>query len=121
MKIAIACTDKIVSSHFGQSESFEIYTIENEIAVFIESLKSPEHTHGGIPSFLITTGIKFLICGNLGAKAIQMLNSNGIDVLSGAQGNIEDVISRYAKGTLISQDLECSGHNHDHECHHDEK
>ncbi len=119
MKIAIACKNEVVSNHFGQSESFEIYTIENGIPVFIESLESPAHTHGGSPIFLINTGIKFLICGNLGEKAIQMLNSKGIDVLSGAEGAIEDVISCYAKGTLISKNLKCSGHNHDHECDHD--
>jgi len=121
MKVAVACIDEVVSGHFGQSEYFKIYKIENNEPVFVELVKAPEHTHGSLPNFLSTTDIKLLICGNLGTKAIQILNAHEIDVLSGAQGNADDVMSQYAKGTLISLDLSCNGHDHDHECHHDEK
>lgn len=125
MKVAVASINGMISSHFGQSETFEIYEVNQNELSFIESKKAPEHTHGSLPNFLVSSDIELLICGNLGVRAIQILNANGVDVLSGAEGYVDDVINQFAKGTLVSKNLTCNEHNHehnhdhDHDCHHD--
>ncbi len=119
MRIAIACIKGLVSDHFGHSDSFEIYTFENKMPVFVESIKNPEHKHGYLPTFLKNAGIDIVICGNIGQSAVQLMVGEGMEVISGTKGTIDVVIEQYAQGNLISQGLECSGHNHDHECNHD--
>ncbi|MBU1093627.1 MAG: NifB/NifX family molybdenum-iron cluster-binding protein [Firmicutes bacterium] len=121
MKIAVASIKGLISEHFGHSDSFEVFTVENKMPIFVESIKNPEHKHGYLPVFLKSAGIDVVICGNIGQSAVQLMVGEGMDVFSGAKGSIEDVIEQYAQGLLVSQDLGCSGHNHDHdhECHHD--
>ncbi|MBN2299722.1 MAG: NifB/NifX family molybdenum-iron cluster-binding protein [Acholeplasmataceae bacterium] len=125
MKIAIACTTGLVSDHFGHSDSFEIYSVNSQERVFIESLQSPEHQHGSYPAFLKMNGVETLICGTIGRGAIQHMNAHKIEVISGVSGKISEILDLFTQKKLASSDAICSGHDHDHdhnhECHHDKK
>lgn len=119
MKVALACEKGFVSEHFGHSETFEIYTLENKTTTFLESLKSPKHEHGSLPAFLKNAHVDIVICGGIGQGAVQLMVGQGMDVISGAKGSIEEIIEQFANDELVSKDVQCNGHNHDHECHHD--
>lgn len=123
LKIAIACSLGLVSDHFGHSDSFEIFSIAENKPIFMESLMSPAHQHGAYPIFLKKHGVDILICGTIGRGAIELMSAQNIEVISGAEGTIDEITNQYVEGKLVSNHAECSGHdhnhNHDHECHHD--
>jgi len=121
MKVAVACEKGLVSEHFGHSDSFEIYSIENETPIFLELLNCPKHEHGSLPKFLLNANVDVVICGGIGQSAVQRMVEQGMDILSGAKGVVSDIINLYANNELVSKDIQCNGHDHDHnhECHHD--
>lgn len=50
----------------------------------------------------------------MGTSAIELFNSYGIDVITGAEGNVTEVAEKYINGTLISSNSPCEKHEHHH-------
>ncbi len=118
MKIAIPDNYGEVNPHFGQSRSFAIIEInaENRI-VNMESVSAAalQHNHAGLAGLLKERGVEVLIAGGIGPGAIQGLEFQGIQVLSGASGSIKHVAESYARGEFVSTGEVC---NHHHAGHH---
>ncbi len=120
MKIAIPTEGTNVSSHFGKCENFTIvdlenFTIKNKVCISTEG-----HQHGLLPAFLVSHGVNAVIAGGMGEGARQNLVKNNIEIISGASGDIDQVISAYLEGSLKSIDTGCAGHGHSHGHEHGE-
>lgn len=120
MKIAIATEGTDVSSHFGKCENFTIVEIENAEVKGKSIINTAGNQHGLLPGFLASQDVKLVIAGGMGEGARQNLIANDIEIISGVSGNIDEVISAYLNGSLISNDAGCSGHDHSHEESHGE-
>jgi predicted Fe-Mo cluster-binding NifX family protein len=70
---------------------------------------APGHECGALPGIFAKEGVKTVIVGGIGMGAIQHLRSAGINVVSGASGTAEEVLSSFVKGELQSQDAVCPG------------
>ncbi|MBP2071472.1 MULTISPECIES: NifB/NifX family molybdenum-iron cluster-binding protein [Thermoanaerobacterium] len=116
MKIAVATDGRSVSMHFGHCEGFTIFNVEENKIVSANFIENPGHRPGFLPEFLKAKGVECIISGGMGSSAIDLFNSYGIDVITGASGDAEDVVKRYIDGTLISTDSACEKHEHAGHC-----
>lgn len=116
MKIAIAKDGNNVSSHFGHCEGFEVYEVVEGSVKERSFLQNPGHRPGFLPPYLAERGINLIIAGGMGATAQQLFNENGVSVVVGAQGNIEDVVDNYIKGELESTGSVCKEHTFEGHC-----
>ena len=117
MKIAVTFENGQVFQHFGHTETFKIYDIEDGKVVASEVIGSNGSGHGALAGLLAQQDIKVLICGGLGDGAKNALTEAGIEVFSGAQGDADAAVDAYLKGELVSAGVNCD-HHHDesHDC-----
>lgn len=114
-RIAIPSSGDMVDAHFGRAQAFTVFDIEKNAAQKVETLSSIglEHQHAGLTSLFKQNGIEALVCGGIGGGMIENLNRAGLEVITGASGNIMKVAQNYAEGTLVSTGSVCQEH-HDH-------
>ncbi len=115
-KIAVASENEMVAGHFGHCENFNIYTVENNNIVKVESIPNPGHRPGFLPNFLNDLGVKVIISGGMGGGAIDIFNEKNIEVIVGASGNAKTVVESYLKGSLKSSGFVCRDHKHSDKC-----
>jgi len=102
MKISISSDRNLVSAHFGRCPEFTLVDIQDNKIIKTEIISNPGHAPGAIPEYLHGKGVKIVICGGIGARATQLFNEYGIQVIAGASGEINDVLEAFIKGTLAS-------------------
>ena len=125
MKVAVTCFQDDVFQHFGRTPEFAIFQVEDGKIVKEERVAAPAEGHGALAGFLKTQNVNTLICGGIGGGAINALRAAGIEVFTGASGNVRDQAESLLAGKLPQQgDANCdhSGHDHGHEAgcgHHD--
>ncbi len=122
MKIAVTYDNGTVFQHFGKTESFHVFDIEDNQIVSSEVITSDGLGHGALAGLLSNHQIDVLICGGIGGGAREALAAAGIEVCAGAQGNTEEAVKAYLSGELKGSDESCSHHHEEgHDCgHHDE-
>ena len=118
MKIAVTYDNGEVFQHFGKTESFKIYNVEDNTVVSSEIIGSNGTGHGALAGLLAEQGINILICGGIGGGAQAALTEAGIELYAGAQGNTDQVVEAYLKGELESSGVNCDHHHHEegHSC-----
>ncbi len=118
MKIAVTYDNGEVFQHFGRTESFKIYKVEDNKVVSSEVISSNGTGHGALAGLLAEQGVNVLICGGIGGGAQTALTEAGIDLCAGAQGNVDEVVETYLKGELESSGVNCDHHHHEegHSC-----
>ena len=117
MKIAVATENGFVSGHFGKCEQFTIFEAEDKSIRGKELLDTSAHGNALLPAFLVSKGVDTVIAGGMGDGAKQNLQSLGIRIISGAHGNVEEVVRQHLAGTLKVSEGGCSGDHH-HGNHH---
>ena len=118
MKIAATYDNGNIFQHFGKTETFKVYEVEDNEVVSSEVISSNGTGHGALAGLLAEQGISVLICGGIGGGAQTALAEAGIEVCSGAQGNTEEAVEAYLKGELTSAGTTCDHHHHEegHSC-----
>ena len=118
MKIAATYDNGNIFQHFGKTETFKIYEVEDNKVVSSEVIGSNGTGHGALAGLLAAQGISVLICGGIGGGAQTALAEAGIEVCSGAQGNTDEAVEAYLKGELTSAGTTCDHHHHEegHSC-----
>ncbi|MCB5254868.1 MAG: NifB/NifX family molybdenum-iron cluster-binding protein [Candidatus Cloacimonadaceae bacterium] len=108
MKIAIPTTAGELSAHFGHCETFAVYTVENGKIVKEETINPPAHEPGSHPRFLHELGVTVVISGGMGMKAQQLMQENGIQVISGTCPlPLRELVEKYLQNKLESGDNPC--------------
>ena len=105
-----------VFQHFGKTESFKVYEVEDGQVVRSEVLMSDGAGHGALAVLLAENKADVLICGGIGGGAMNALNENGIEVCAGAEGNTDAVVEAYLRGELESAGVTCNHHGEGHTC-----
>lgn len=112
MRIAVTYDNGKVFQHFGRTEKFKLFDVEDEEIISSEIFETDGVGHEALAGLLETQDIDVLICGGLGNGALAALTESGIEVVSGAEGDVDDVVKRYIDGNLESQGVNC---DHEHE------
>ena len=107
MRIAISTDSGYVSEHFGRSPEFTIVEIKNKKAINKEVIPNPGHTTGFLPKFLKEKGVSCVIAGGAGFRAQQFFNEYGIKLITGIQGEVDNVINQFLKGKLKEEESLC--------------
>lgn len=122
MKVALPSRQNLIDDHFGHCEYFTVFTIDdnNKDILSKETLASPAGCgcKSNIAQTLSEMGVKVMLAGNMGAGAVNVLNSSGIQVLRGCSGDVQEVVKKWLAGSLVDSGDSCHAHDHGHECHH---
>ena len=86
MKIAVTYENGLVFQHFGHTQQFKLYTVENGKITSSEVVDTNGSGHGALAVFLKTHGVDTLICGGIGGGARTALAEAGIALYPGARG-----------------------------------
>lgn len=120
MKIATTYENGNIFQHFGHSESFKIYEIEDGKIISSDIIPTEGSGHGALSGFLAANGVEILICGGIGGGAKTALAESGIKLFGGVNGNADTAVEQYIAGTLeYNPDTQCTSHGHSHENGHD--
>lgn len=114
MRIAVTYENGNVFPHFGRTESFKLYDVEDGKVVSSEVVGANGVSHGALAGLLAANGVDVLICGGLGGGALAALQQAGVAVYGGARGPVDDVVDAFLAGSL-HQTASASCHAHDHE------
>ena len=118
MKIAVTYENGQVFQHFGHTEQFKLYDVENGAVVSSRVVDTNGGGHGALAGFLREHGVEALICGGIGGGARNALAQAGITLYPGAAGDADEAVAALLAGTLASADGATCDHHHgeDHAC-----
>ncbi len=118
MKIAVTYDNGNIFQHFGRTESFKVYEVEDNKVVSSEVIGSNGLGHGALAGLLSEQSVDVLICGGIGGGAQQALAEAGVELVAGAEGDVDQAVEAYLKGELISTGANCDHHHHEdgHSC-----
>jgi len=115
MRIAVTYENGNIFQHFGHTQEFKLYDVENGKVVHSGTLPSLGSGHGMLASLLASTGANALICGGIGGGAQMALAEFGIKVYGGCSGSADAAVEALLAGTLeFNPDIRCSHHDHEH-------
>ena len=72
MKIAVTYDNGEIFQHFGKTESFKVYEVEDNKVVSSEVIGSNGTGHGALAGLLAEQGVNVLICGGIGGGVRQL-------------------------------------------------
>lgn len=115
MRIAATYDNGEIFQHFGRTETFKVYDVEEGNIVSSEVIGSNGSGHGALAGLLADHQIDVLICGGIGGGAQEALADAGIELCAGAQGDVDLAVEAYLRGELISAGVTCDHHHGDGE------
>ncbi|HIZ22009.1 MAG TPA: FKBP-type peptidyl-prolyl cis-trans isomerase [Candidatus Blautia faecigallinarum] len=119
MKIAVTYDNGNIFQHFGKTEYFKVYEVEDNKVVSSEVIGSNGVGHGALAGLLSGQAVDVLICGGIGGGAQNALAQAGVELCAGAQGNADEAVEAYLKGELVSTGANCDHHHEEgHSCGH---
>ncbi len=116
MKIAVTYENGNVFQHFGRTENFKVYTVEDGAVVSSEVITSDGQGHGALAGLLAGQSIDLVICGGMGAGAQNALAEAGIEVITGVEGEADAAVDAFLAGALETAGTTCDHHDEDHHC-----
>ncbi len=120
MRIAVTYDQGEVWQHFGRTEAFKLYDIENGEIRNTQVIGTNGTGHGALAGFLREADVDLLICGGIGMGARIALEEAGVELLPGVSGNADEAVLAFIGGTLeYDPDEVCHHHDHEegHGCH----
>lgn len=117
MKIAVTYENGEIFQHFGHTQQFKIYELENGKIIGTEVVDTNGQGHGALSGFLANAKVEVLLCGGIGAGAQNALNAAGIKFYGGVSGAVDEAVQAYLAGKLVyNAEVHCSHHEHEHSC-----
>ena len=118
MKIAVTYAGGTIFQHFGHTQQFKIYEVENNTVISSQVVDTNGSGHGALAGFLSGLQADVLICGGIGAGAQAALASAGIRLFGGVSGDADDAVEAFLAGELaFNPNVRCNHHDHHGEGH----
>lgn len=118
MKIAVTYENGNVFPHFGHTEQFKVYDIEDGKISSTQIVNTNGNGHGALAGMLSALKVDTLICGGIGAGAQTALAQAGIRLYGGVSGSTDEAVNSLLAGSLsYNPDVHCSHHGEEH--HHE--
>ncbi|MFB3850840.1 MAG: NifB/NifX family molybdenum-iron cluster-binding protein [Acidobacteriota bacterium] len=120
LKVAVPLIQSQFSTHFGGTEKFLIFEVDEKKKEILSSKEEvpPPHETGTYPEFLNSLKVNVVIAGGMGPRAVSMLQSYGMDVVLGVQGSSDPqkIIQDFLGGSIQATGESCHDHSF-HDCH----
>ena len=118
MKIAVTYADGMIYQHFGHTQQFKIYEVENGNIIASQVVDTNGSGHGALAGVLSTLGADVLICGGIGGGAQAALQQAGIQLYGGCFGYADTAVEDFLAGNLrFNANVRCNHHDHHGEGH----
>ena len=115
MKIAATYENGNIFQHFGHTERFKLYDVEDGKIVRSEVVSAEGFGHGALAGCLKSRGVDALICGGSGGGAQMALREAGIALYGGVTGPADAAAAALAAGALnYDPDVHCDHHGEHH-------
>ena len=116
MRIAVTYENGEIFQHFGHTEQFKLYDVEDGAIKSEQIVDTRGSGHGALAGFLKQYEVDTLICGGIGMGAQNALAEAGIKLYGGVTGDADSAVKSLAEGNLVfDPDVKCNHHDHDHE------
>ena len=120
MRIAVTYENGEVFQHFGHTEQFKLYDVEDGRIVLEQIVPTNGSGHGALASFLKAAQVDALICGGIGMGAQTALAEAGIKLYGGVSGSADAAAKTLAEDKLVyDPNAKCDHHDHHHGEGHD--
>lgn len=114
MKIAVTYENGQIFQHFGHTEQFEIYDIDDGNILSKKVVSTNGSGHGALATLLGDLNVDVLICGGIGGGAKRALADVGIKLYGGVSGSCDEAVQALLDGNLgYDPNIKCSHHNHE--------
>ncbi|HIV61560.1 MAG TPA: NifB/NifX family molybdenum-iron cluster-binding protein [Candidatus Butyricicoccus avistercoris] len=118
MKIAATYENGQIFQHFGHTEKFKVYDIQDGKIVSAKVIDTNGSGHGALAGVLKDLGVDTLICGGIGGGAQMALAEAGIKLYGGVSGDADTAVNELISGSLnFNPDVKCNHHGEEH--HHE--
>ena len=115
MRIAVTYENGHIFQHFGHTEQFKVYDVQDGRIVASEVVDTQGSGHGALAGVLSALHADVLICGGIGGGAQMALASAGIRLYGGVSGDADDAVAAYLAGQLeFNPNVRCDHHDHHH-------
>ena len=117
MRIAVTYQNGMVFQHFGHTEQFKLYDVEDGTIVSSQVVDTNGQGHGALSGFLAQAQVNVLICGGIGGGAQTALTEAGIRFFGGVSGQADEAVRAYLAGELgYDPNVHCDHHEGEHSC-----
>ncbi|MEG1658683.1 MAG: NifB/NifX family molybdenum-iron cluster-binding protein [Oscillibacter sp.] len=116
MRIAVTYENGEVFQHFGHTERFKVYDVENQKVTLTTVVNTNGSGHGALADILKKINVDTLICGGIGGGAQTALAEAGIKLYGGVSGDADQAVNALLGGTLqFNPTVTCDHHEDHHE------
>lgn len=118
MRIAVTYENEQIFQHFGHTEKFKIYDIEQGEIIIKTVVNTNGQGHGALANILKGLEVDVLICGGIGGGAQTALSEAGIKLYGGVSGSCDAAVDAMLKGSLgYDPFVKCDHHDHNDGAH----
>ena len=118
MRIAVTYANGEIFQHFGHTEEFKVYDVQDGKVVASEVVDTNGQGHGALAGVLTALKADVLICGGIGGGAQMALSAAGIKLYGGVSGSADAAVEALLAGTLdYNPAVKCSHHGEHGEGH----
>ena len=117
MKLAVTYENGEVFQHFGHTEHFKIYEVEEGRVVSSAEVATNGSGHGALAGFLKGMGVQSLICGGIGGGARAALAESGVTLYAGVTGSADQAVADLLAGKLAYHTDATCDHHGEHGAH----
>ena len=115
MKVAVTYESGQIFQHFGHTEYFKVYEVEDGKVIRSEVVGTDGQGHGALAGVLNRMQADVLICGGIGPGAKTALADAGITLYGGVTGETDTAVEQLLNGTLqYNPDVSCTHHDEAH-------
>ena len=115
MRIAVTYENGQIFQHFGHTEQFKLYDIQDGKIVSAQVVDTNGSGHGALAGVLGALKVDVLICGGIGGGAQMALASAGIRLFGGVSGSADAAVEALISGQLAyNPNVQCNHHGEHH-------
>lgn len=111
MRIAVTYENGEIFQHFGHTEEFKVYDVQDGKVVASEVVDTNGQGHGALAGVLTALKADVLICGGIGGGAQMTLAAAGIKLYGGVSGSADAAVEALLAGNLdYNPAVKCNHH-----------
>jgi predicted Fe-Mo cluster-binding NifX family protein len=115
MKIAVTYENGQIFQHFGHTEQFKVYDVEDGKITDTTIVDTNGQGHGALAGLLKRIGADVLICGGIGGGAQMALAEAGIKLFGSVIGSCDEAVKAFIAGNLgYNPNVKCNHHDEHH-------
>ena len=115
MRIAVTYENEEIFQHFGHTQQFKVYDIQDGKIVDAKVVDTQGSGHGALAGVLTALNADVLICGGIGGGAQMALAAASIKLYGGVSGNADAAVEAFLNNELAyNPNVQCNHHDHNH-------